>query len=84
MTGNAPILKFQDGLIEIAVFANTTDNGATVYNYQISRSYQDGSTWKQTTSLSGTEPLVAAALYQRAYAAVAKIRQDAREERSAA
>ncbi|MEO0569306.1 MAG: hypothetical protein AAF066_16355 [Pseudomonadota bacterium] len=76
-----PLLKIKDGLLEVAVFENKTEDGKTVFNHQLSRSYQDGDgNWKRTNSLSGMQPLAASKMLERSYVEVAKVRAERRSQ----
>lgn len=67
MSKNHPIAKARDGLLEVAVFENENAEGKKYLSYSHSRSYRDGDVWKKTTSLTGTQPLAVAQLYEKAY-----------------
>lgn len=84
MSTNKPLFKLHDGLMTLTIWENPTETSSR-FNYELSRSYQDeDNKWHETTSLSGSEPLQAARLYERAYDRVAQIRQERREERQQA
>lgn len=66
-TQESPVKKFRNGLISVAVWA-TENNGKTYHNITSQVQYKDGDDFKTKKSLSPSEALEVAQLYQQAYA----------------
>ena len=47
---NQPVHRIRLGSIGVAIFANETTQGRTMYNAQFDRSYRQGEEWKHTKS----------------------------------
>ncbi|TWT48921.1 hypothetical protein [Botrimarina hoheduenensis] len=77
LTTNEPVARFKDGLVEIAIWQNDTENGRPFYSTSaIQRSYKDKSgDYQVTSSLSGTQLLQAARLYQQAYDTIRELEE---------
>ena len=76
---NRPIAKFKHGGVEVAVWPNQGENG-TMYNTTITNSYKEEKSgeWKQTSSFSPTDLLVAGELAREAFAEITKLKQQGR------
>jgi len=72
-----PAAKFRDGRLEVAVWANQTndDEPKTSYSLTLERSYKDGDDWKKTSSLNGDDTLKAAHLLTKAHDAILELRR---------
>ena len=72
-----PAAKFRDGRLEVAVWANQTndDEPKTFYSITMERSYKDGEDWKKSTSLNGDDLLKAANLLTKAHNSILDLRQ---------
>ncbi|MBI1315080.1 hypothetical protein GC176_27630 [bacterium] len=55
MEKNKPVKTFRHGRVTVAVWLNRNEQGDTWYTYTITRSYQDGDTWKNTESYRGLD-----------------------------
>ncbi|MEQ8694294.1 MAG: hypothetical protein RIC85_03080 [Gammaproteobacteria bacterium] len=82
MSNKAPVMKLRDGLLEVAVWENTTNDGKSFHSFEHSRSYKDGEEWKKTTSLSGDDPLKVGLLYTQAYSKARELRQSQKQEQN--
>lgn len=66
---NAPVIRFQDGCLKVAVWRNTSTEGNIYYSAKPMRSYRQGDdTWKETDSLNADDLLAMAELLREAYA----------------
>ena len=63
---NKPAHKIRDGLLAVTIWENEHD-GKAYYSVDLTRSYKDGDTWKETKSLSTRDLLKAANLLNQAY-----------------
>jgi len=61
---NAPVFSIKDGALELAVWASSDGK---FHNFQLSKSYKSGETWKKTNSVSSFEALSASNLYAQAF-----------------
>ncbi|QDV73813.1 hypothetical protein [Botrimarina mediterranea] len=68
-SSNEPIARIKDGLLQIAIWKNSTEQGRPFYTTSaVERSYKDDKgDYHVTNSLSGTQLLQAARLYALAY-----------------
>lgn len=66
---NEPIARVKDGLLQIAIWKNTTEDKRVFYSTSaVERSYKvDEKNYNVTNSLSGTQLLQAGRLYALAY-----------------
>jgi hypothetical protein len=64
---NAPVQRIRIGSVSVAIFENTTDDGAAFYNAQFDRSYRSGDEWKRTRSFGRDDLLVLAKLSNQAH-----------------
>ena len=74
-TSNQPTRKLRYGRITAAIWRNSTDDGP-FYSVTLSRTYRDSNGQLQnSTSLSGSDLLVAAQALQDSYRAVSELRE---------
>jgi hypothetical protein len=59
---NQPVHRIRLGSVGVAIFANQTNQGRTMYNAQFDRSYLQGEEWKHTKSFGRDDLLVLAKL----------------------
>jgi hypothetical protein len=80
--GNRPIETLRDGALKISIFRNRGDNGDR-YSMVPGRIYTDDKSneIRETSSLSGSEPLRMANLLTKGYERVAEFRAQAKEDR---
>ncbi|MDA5556174.1 hypothetical protein [Shimia sp. MMG029] len=78
-SGKRPVLRHNDGAVEVAIWEHETDKGP-IYSTQRSRFYrgEDGK-WKKTHSIPERDLLKAARLDQKAYESIARLRQQAQD-----
>lgn len=83
--GNRPIETLRDGALKISVFRNRGDQGDR-YTMVPGRIYTDekSNEIRETSSLSGSEPLRMANLLTKAYERVSEFRAQAKEDRESA
>ena len=76
-TPNEPVARLKDGLLQIAIWKNQSENGRPFYSTSaLQRSYKDDAgTYQETTSLSGTQLLQAQRLYGLAYDKVRELEE---------
>lgn len=67
MTTQKPILKLRDGLLSATVWKNETEDGKSITSISLTRSYQKGDDWLETSSFSRQELHRVLALGQMAY-----------------
>lgn len=80
--GNRPIETLRDGALKLSIFRNRGDRG-DFYSMVPGRIYTDEKSEKirETSSLSGSEPLRMANLLTKGYERVADFRAQAKEDR---
>ena len=80
-----PAKTLRDGNLKVAIWKNESKNG---HFYSVDapiRSYMmDENQWKETSSLSGSEPLRAAYLLQKAYDAILELQENDKQDKAAA
>ncbi|TWT41308.1 hypothetical protein [Botrimarina hoheduenensis] len=76
-TTNEPVARLKDGLLQIAIWKNESENGRGFYSTSaVQRSYKDDAgNYHETTSLSGTQLIQAARLYGLAYDKVRELEE---------
>lgn len=81
--GNRPVETLRDGALKLAIFRNRREQGDT-YSLVPGRIYTDEKTDKvrETSSLSGSEPLRMAHLLNKGYERVAEYRARDKQERA--
>lgn len=77
-TKNQPIDTICDGSLKATIWKNPSDNGG-FYSVEITRTYQQGETFKDSHSFSGSEILRVARLAHIAYDEIAIYRRQDRE-----
>lgn len=83
--GRQPAHEYKLGKIKAAIWANEADNHDVWFNVTLTRSYKNGETWKDTTSLGRDDLPVAIKAMDMAYNWIwRKKLQVERAERSAA
>lgn len=75
MEKQKPAHKIQYGLIQAAIWVNTTKDGSTFYNVTFSRAYKNGNNLKNTTSFRKVDLLSVAKLADQAHSWISE--QDA-------
>lgn len=75
---NQPIDTIREGSLKATIWKNAGDNG-DFYSVEISRTYKQGETFKDSHSFSGSELLRVARLAHIAYDEIAIYRQKDRE-----
>lgn len=80
--GNRPVETLRDGALKLSIFRNQGDRGP-FYSMVPGRIYTDGKTEKirETSSLSGSEPLRMANLLTKGYERVSEFRAQSKEDR---
>lgn len=83
---NKPFLTVRAGTVKVTVWENARHGSdRTFFSFDITRSYRDANDeWKETTSLTGNDALVAAVLLQRAFARVQFAENHQQDTRAAA
>ena len=72
---NEPAAKLQYGRIEVAIWKNQGDK-RPFYSTTLTRSYKDDDgNWKQSSSLTSSELLVAAQAYQEAFRTIEALKR---------
>jgi len=72
---NEPVKKVRYGRIEVAIWKNEGKE-RPFYTTTLTRSYKDDDgTWKQSSSLSGSELLVAAQAYQETFRTIEELKR---------
>lgn len=71
---NAPVDKFADYPVEVALFERQGDNG-TWYNAQVSKTYKQGDEYKRTNNFNRTDLLKLNALVPQALARMQELEQ---------
>lgn len=71
---NQPIDTIRDGALKATIWKNFGENG-TFYSVELSRTYKQGETYKDSHSFSGTEPIQIARLAHLAYTRIGELRQ---------
>lgn len=66
MSNKQPAHKIRDGLMVATIWENEHD-GKAYYSVNLTRSYKDGDTWKETTAFSARDLLKGANLLTQAY-----------------
>jgi hypothetical protein len=81
--GNRPVDTLRDGALKLAIFRNRREQGDS-YSLVPGRIYTDEKTKKirETSSLSGSEPLRMANLLNKGYERVAEYRERDKQERA--
>lgn len=79
---NKPAFTFRDGALKVTGWANFGENG-TFYSVEPSRTYKQGEVFKDSHSLSGTEPIQMARLLHLAYTRIGELAEQDRNERAA-
>lgn len=80
-----PAKTLRDGNIKVVIWKNESKNGPFYSVDAPIRSYMaDEAEWKETSSLSGSEPLRAAYLLQKAYDAVNELQANDKQDKAAA
>lgn len=70
---NQPRATLRDGALKATIWKNFGENG-TFYSVELSRTYKQGETFRDSHSFSGTEPLQLARLAHKAYDLIDEIR----------
>lgn len=78
---NQPAATIRDGALKVTIWANFGDNG-TFYSVEPSRTYMQGEVYKDSHSLSGTEPIQMARLLHLAYTRIGELIRDDRARAS--
>lgn len=71
---NAPVDKFQDYPVEVAIFPRQGENG-TWYNAQVSKTYKQGDDYKRTNNFNRNDLLKLNALVPQALARMQELEQ---------
>ncbi len=79
--GNPPVAKFQDGLISVSVWENTSEKG-TFYSVTHERRYQDDKGWKSSQSYPAFEIQTLRKLLDMAHTAILEVQGEARLQKS--
>jgi hypothetical protein len=66
-----PIKKIKVGLIEVAVWENSSQDGNKFYSTTLEKNYKDGESWKKTNSLNERDLPKAILALQKAYEFIA-------------
>lgn len=75
---NKPAATLRDGALKVTIWANFGEKG-TFYSVEPSRTYKQGETYKDSHSLSGTEPIQMARLLHLAYTRIGELIQQDRQ-----
>lgn len=80
-----PVIKFQDGCLQVGIWRNKSTEGKTYYTATPQRSYKSGDdTWRTTDKLNADDLLAMAELFREAYRwIVMQKRADAKGRREA-
>mgnify|MGYP001801659492 CR=1 FL=1 len=76
-TTNQPADTIRDGALKVTIWKNFGENG-TFYSVEPSRTYKQGEAYKDSHSLSGTEPIQMARLLHLAYTRIGELIQQDR------
>lgn len=71
---NQPADTIRDGALKVTIWKNFGDKG-TFYSLEPSRTYKQGEVFKDSHSLSGTEPIQMARLLHLAYTRIGELIQ---------
>jgi len=71
---NPPTETIRDGSLKATIWRNFGENG-TFYSVELSRTYKQGETYKDSHSFTGTEPIQIARLAHLAYTRIGELRQ---------
>lgn len=72
---NEPVQTIRFGRIEVAIWENEGKQDRAFYSTTLTRSYKDeDGNWQQTSSLSGSELLVASKALETAYLAIQELK----------
>ncbi|MDD3159649.1 MAG: hypothetical protein PHQ98_01640 [Candidatus ainarchaeum sp.] len=66
-----PVKKIKIGLIEVAVWENTAQDGNKFFSTTLDKNYKDGENWKKTNSLNEKDLPKAILALQKAYEFIA-------------
>ena len=66
LMSNTPTKRFRIGAVTAAVFENEGNGNGKFYTVNVTRSYKDGSDWKNTSSLNAGDLLNASKALERA------------------
>lgn len=78
-SGNAPVFTTRHRALKAAVWRNETENGP-MYNTTLTRSYKDGETWKESSSLGYDDVLIMAELLRTCHGFISREFAKASEE----
>jgi len=76
---NLPTDTIRDGAIKATIWKREGDKGA-FFSVEISRTYKDGETFKDSHSYSGSELLRVSRLAERAYDRVRELKSEQQQE----
>jgi len=76
---NQPTDTLRDGAIKATIWARNGEKG-TFYSVEISRTYKDGETFKDSHSYSGSELLRVSRLAEQAYDRVRELKSEQQQE----
>ncbi len=82
-SGNPPVAKYQDGLISVSVWENTSEKG-TFYSVTHERRYQDEKGWKSSQSYPAYEIQTLRKLLDMAHTAILEAHAEAKAKKSQA
>ena len=75
---NGPVRTFRHGRIRAAIWRNQTGKGTPMYDVKITRSYREGSEWRDSHSFGYDDVLVAAKLLQDAHTFISALHEKER------